>query len=105
MKRLMIALGVVLSLAGCGSYEQTVQVDDKAYLLVIGEADGSMLTIDNNRPLEIGKDTKSFNLNGEVATKIQVPIGSHTVKITKGGVLKVERRFFVTNGTSFEVRL
>ncbi len=107
MKQLIMGLGMVLSLSltACGTYQQTVQVDDKAYLLVIGQADGSILTIDNDRPMEMGKDTKSFDLHGETATKIQVPVGMHTVKITRNGVLMVDRKFFVSNGTSFEVRL
>lgn len=105
MKKLLFSLGIMLVLTACGSYQQTVQVDDKAYLLIIGEASGNVVTIDNGKPLELERDTSSFDLNGVTATKIEVSIGTHTVKIIKDGELKVNRKFFVTTGNSFEVRL
>lgn len=105
MKKLFLVLGMVLALAGCGTYEQTVQVDDKAYLLIIGDPAGGIATIDNGTPLTLGKDTVSFDLNGQTATKIEIPIGSHTIRITKNGELRVNRKFYVSTGNSFEVRL
>lgn len=105
MKNLLFILGIMLALTACGSYQQTVQVDDKAYLLIIGEPGGNIVTIDNGKALELEKDTASFDLNGVTATKIEVSIGTHTVKITKNGELKVNRKFYVSTGNSFEVRL
>lgn len=105
MKKLLFVLGIVLTLAACGSYQQTVQVDDKAYLLIIGESNGSKVTIDNGKPLELGKDTTSFNLNGQTVTKIEISIGTHTVQITQNGILRVNRKFYVSSGNSFEVKL
>lgn len=105
MKKLFVLFGFVLTLAACGSFEQTVQVQDKAYLLIIGDPSDSVVTIDNGKPLVLEKDTTSFDLNGQIATKIEISIGTHTVKITKNGDLKVNRKFYVSNGNSFEVRL
>jgi uncharacterized protein YcfL len=105
MKKLILLFGLVLMLSACGSYQQTVQVSDKAYLLIIGEPAGGVVTIDNGKPLVMEKDTVSFDLNGQTATKIEISIGSHTVNITKNGELKVHRKFYVSNGNSFEVRL
>ena len=105
MKKLIVLLGVLLALTACGTYQQTVQVSDKAYLLIIGEPAGNVVTIDDGKPLTLEKDTVSFDLNGQTATKIEVSIGSHSVKITKNGELKAHRKFYVSNGNSFEVRL
>lgn len=107
MKNVLNATGLVLMLAlvGCGTYNEAVQVDDHAYLLLIGNPDGNVVVIDDGNPIDLAKDTTSFSLNGKKATKIQVPIGKHTVKIIKNGVLTVNRNFFVSTGTSFEVEL
>ncbi len=105
MKKLILLFAMTLMLTACGTYQQTVQVSDKAYLLIIGEPDGGVVTIDDGKPLMMEKDTVSFDLNGQTATKIEISIGSHTVKITKNGELKVSRKFYVSNGNSFEVRL
>jgi len=105
MKILLIILGIMLTLTACGMYQQTVQVDDKAYLLIIGDPSGNVVTIDNAKPIELEKDTVSFDLNGATATKIEITIGAHTVKIVKNGKLKVNRKFYVSTGNNFEVRL
>ncbi|MDT8384492.1 MAG: hypothetical protein RRB22_08760 [Gammaproteobacteria bacterium] len=107
MKKLIVLISIMLMLAlsACGSFEQTTQVSDKAYLLIIGEPAGNVVTIDDGKPLELEKDTVSFDINGQTATKIEISIGNHSVKITKNGELKAHRKFYVSNGNSFEVRL
>lgn len=105
MKKVLFIIGLALTLIACGSFQQTTQVDDKAYLLIIGEPTGSIVTIDNGPPMELGKDTSSFELNGVTATKIEISIGTHTVKITKNGDIQVNRKFYVSTGNSFEVKL
>lgn len=105
MKKLLLIVVALFIITGCGTYRETVQVDDKAYLLLIGEPDGNIVTIDGGKPIELGKETTSYYLNGKTATKIEVSIGSHTVKVTKAGVLTVNRKFYVSTGTSFEVQL
>ena len=52
MKKLFVLFGFVLTLAACGSFEQTVQVQDKAYLLIIGDPSDSVVTIDNGKILK-----------------------------------------------------
>lgn len=95
----------LLILSGCGTYSQAVQVDDRAYLLLIGSPYGSVISIDNGKPINLGSETTSFNLNGKKATKIEISIGKHSIKIIKYGVVTVNRSFYVTNGNSFEVQL
>jgi len=105
VKILSMIVVALLIVTGCGTYRQVVQVDDKAYLLLIGDPKGNIIIIDDGKPIDLAQDTTSFNLNGKTATKIEVSIGSHTVKITKGGVLTVNRKFYVSTGISFEVQL
>ncbi|MBK9131511.1 MAG: hypothetical protein IPM20_07765 [Gammaproteobacteria bacterium] len=107
MKINLIALSFLLPLflVGCGSYNEAVQVNDSAYLLLIGNPDGNIVQIDNGVPVELGKDTTSFSLNGKQATKIQISTGKHAVKITKNGTVVVHREFYVSTGTSFELEL
>ncbi len=105
MKNLLMTIVALFMLTGCGTYSQTVQVDDKAYLLLIGNPVGSVVTIDNSKPINLSSETVSFDLDGKIATKIQISIGSHTVKVTKDGVVTVNRKIYVSSGTSFEVQL
>ena len=105
MKNIFLVVLALFMVTGCGSYKQTVQVDDIAYLLLIGETKGNIVTIDDGKPIDLRQDTKSYNLDGKTATKIEVSIGSHTLKVTKDGVLTVNRKFYVSTGTSFEVKL
>ena len=105
MKNLLMMVVALFMLSGCGSYSQSVQVDDKAYLLLIGDPDGNVVTIDAGKPIDLTNETTPFDLDGRTATKIQVSIGSHTVKVTRNGVLVVNRKFYVSTGTSFEVQL
>lgn len=104
MRSLAISISLLL-LAGCGTYNQSVQVDDKAYLLLIGNPVNCIVTIDNQKPINLSRDTVSYNLNGQQATKIEIPIGRHKVKITKNGDIIVHREFYVSTGNSFEVQL
>lgn len=103
MKKLLLIL--LLLIGGCGTYSESVQVSDKAYLLLIGNPYGSVVTIDNLKPINLQEDTTSFSLNGRQATKIEIPTGTHTVNVTRNGQLLVNRKFFVSNGSSFEVEL
>lgn len=105
MKKFLLTAAVLLLVTGCGTYRQSVQVDDNAYLLLIGEPTGNIVTIDDGRPIDLAMETQSYYLNGKTATKIQVPTGTHTVRITKDGKLTVNRKFYVSTGTSFEVQL
>ena len=105
MKNLFLILSMILTLAACGSYQQTRQVQDKSYLLILGDPYGSVLTIDNGKPIALGVDTTSFDLYGKTATKIQIQVGTHTVKIVKDGEIKVHRKFYISNGISFEVEM
>jgi len=105
MKKISLILGMILMLTACGSYQQTVQVQDKSYLLILGDPSGSILTIDNGKPIKLGVETTSFDLHGRTATKIQIQIGTHTVKIVKNGEVRVHRKFYISNGNSFEVEI
>lgn len=105
MKKIFLIIGLAILLSACGSYQHTLQEQDKAYLLIIGDPNGVVVTIDDRASLELGKDTVSYDLNGQTATKIEISIGTHSVQISKNGNRIVHRNFFVSNGNSFEVRL
>lgn len=105
MKKLLLIIVALLMVTSCGTYRQATQVDDKAYLLLIGDPDGNIVTIDNGKPIDLVEETTSFDLNGKTATKIQVTIGTHTIVVTKKGILTVNRKIFVSSGQSFEVQL
>lgn len=105
MKKVLVTAVLVFGIAGCGGYSQTVQVNQTAYLLLIGEPAGHVVTIDNGAPVDLAGDTRHFDLNGQKATKIEVPVGAHTLHITKNGTVTVHRKFYVSAGNSFEVRL
>lgn len=105
MKTLTLLVGIVFALAGCGTYHEKRQIDDSAYLLLIGEPAGNVVTIDDNAPIDLSADTQQYHLNGSTATKIKISRGSHTLKIQKDGKLTVNRKFFVATGESFEVEL
>jgi len=103
-KVLMIIIGLLM-ISGCGKYNQTVQVSDGAYLLLIGDPAGNVISIDNNEPINLEQKTKSFYLNGKTATKIKIQTGTHILKVVKNGVVTINRKFYVSTGTSFEVDL
>ena len=103
-KLLLIAI-LSFFLLACGTYQQTLQVDDKAYVLLIGNPEGNVVTIDGSKSIDLANETTSYNLNGETATKIQVTIGSHTVTIIKNGKMVVKRKFYVSTGHSFEIQI
>lgn len=107
MKDILLSAVVLftLVLVGCGTYRQTVQIDDHAYLLLIGNPENNVVVIDGGNPIDLAKDTTSFSLDGRQVTKIQISIGKHTVKVTMGGTLKIYRVFYVSTGTSFEIEL
>ena len=105
MKNLLLIFGIFLTLTACGSYQQTTQVQDKSYLLILGNPTGSVLTIDGGDPIKLGIDTSSYDLYGKTATKIQLKVGTHTIKITRNGVITVHRKFYVSNGNNFEVEI
>lgn len=108
MKSILLSVAVLLTLAlaGCGgTFSQTVQVDDRAYLLLIGNPENNIVVIDNGNPIDLAKDTTSFSLDGRQVTKIQISIGKHTIKVTRGGLLKINRIFYVSTGTTFEIEL
>ena len=105
LKKLFILTTLIIFITGCGTYRQSVQVDDKAYLLLIGNPRNHIVTIDNDRPIRLDEETTSYNLNGKTATKIQVSIGTHTVTVEKDGKVIIKRKFYVSTGDSFEVQL
>lgn len=105
MKQALLIIVGLLMITGCGKYSQTVQVSDDAYLLLIGDTTGYVVVIDNDSPIDLENDTTSFGLNGKTATKIKILTGTHTLKVTKNGNVTINRKFFVSTGTSFEVNL
>lgn len=109
MKHLLISFVLLFSLAGCGgSYQQSLQVADNGYLLIKGENfQGKTLIIDddNAQQIDLAIDVNAFDLNGARAIKIRISAGTHNIKIVEAGKLIVDRNFYISTGTSFEVEL
>lgn len=91
--------------AGCGTYRQVAQVDDHAFLLLLGQVHGHTLIIDKNPPIQLGVETRSYNLNGIAATKIEISIGGHEITIANWSGVVISRKFYVATGESYEVKL
>ena len=103
--RALILSCCVLLLTACGSFHETVQKDDVAWLQMIGQPQGELLYIDDSSPLVLGKDTRSFDLNGKVATKISIGTGMHELRVVRGNSTVIHRKFYVSSGNVFEVNL
>ena len=104
-QRAFVLLLLLFGFTACGTFKQTTLVDDKAYVILLGDPNGHVVEIDGGQPIHLGRDTSSFNLDGVTATKIQVSIGKHTIKVTKDNELRVKRAFYVATGNTFEVQL
>jgi len=95
----------VLWLTACGYHQAATQKSDTAYLLFIGPPQGEQVEIDGSTRLTLGSDTRSYNLNGKTATKIAIPAGTHTVKLSRQGQLLIHRKIFVTEGNQYEIQI
>jgi hypothetical protein len=100
---LLTVLAVLIT--ACSSYQTVSQVDDGAYLSILGEPSGELLTVDSGTPVILGKDTTSFNFNGTRVTKIKLTPGVHEIRIEKDGMLILNKKIYLTDGESSEVRL
>lgn len=107
MKRFILVLFAFVFpfLGGCGTYQATTQVDDTAYVQIMGKPNAETVELDGQSVGVLGQQLKSFYLNGQTATKIQVTKGTHTIKILRDGKTLVYRTFFVSSGNVFEVNL
>lgn len=106
MKRFLIIGMFMLGLAGCGAYKETIQVDDQGYLLITGQNFiGKTLIIDDVQEIDLYNDVQPYDLNGQSAIKIRIPAGSHNVKIVESGTIIVNRKFYISTGTSMEIQL
>jgi ferric-dicitrate binding protein FerR (iron transport regulator) len=93
----MICLVFSLLLSACStSFSEIKQVDDKAYLQLSGNLQGTTLVLDN---------TTTVQLDGETVAKFDLSVGSHQVEISRGQQVLVKRKIYVTNGNVFEVRV
>ncbi|MCH9705290.1 MAG: hypothetical protein K0U15_04095 [Proteobacteria bacterium] len=98
---------LLLGLSGCGGYyNQAVQVEDNGYLLLTGQKfEGKVLVLDDEQEIHLVRDVKKFILQGKNAIKIQISAGKHNLKIFDGGKIMINRDFYISTGTSFEVAL
>ena len=126
--QLLLSFVFILGLFGCGTYSQSVQVDDNAYILLTGDNfNGKVLVLNDEQEVQLMDRVTpasgvanqqpqnnysnipgraiSFDLNGRNAVKIQIPAGKHNVKVYDNGSLIVNRDFYVSTQTSFEVAL
>jgi len=104
MKYLVTALFALL-LSACSSQFQTVtQVDDVAHLQLSGDFSGATLTINEQAPINLDS-AETFTFKNEKVAKFQLATGSHNVKVERGGKLLVNRKIYVSNGNTFELRV
>lgn len=104
MKKLIMLAAVFLLGACSTSYNSVKQLDDKAYILVTGNFDGSYLNIDKNTTINLDDSSvDSFKENGKEVVKFQVGAGTHTIVIKKDNSIIVNRKIYVTDGNTFEI--
>lgn len=94
-------------LLGCtSSYESVTQIDDtKAFVLLTGNFENASLQINTDTPITLSDNIETFKLDGKKVAKFAVTSGTNQIKVTKNGVLVVNRKIYVTNGNSFEVNV
>lgn len=104
MKKILM-MGLALLLSACSThFSTTTQVDDKAYLLLTGNTQGAMLTIDDQPQINLD-ESNHYTQGDERVIKFQMDVGSHQVEVQKNGQVLVKRKIYVTNGNTFEVRV
>ena len=103
MKYLTLLFATLFVLSGCGSYKATTQAEEYSYIQLKGNFMGTTMTIDEQAPIVIGKDTKTFKLNGEKVAKFYIARGTHTIQIHRQNTIVVNRKIFVSDGNTFEV--
>lgn len=101
----MICLVFSLFLSACSTgFSEIKQVDDKAYLQLSGNIQGTTLVLDDSTTVQLD-DADTFKLDGEAVAKFDLSVGSHQVEIRRGSQVLVKRKIYVTNGNVFEVRV
>jgi len=100
MKKTILTIFLLSSLFACGYNEGIVQKTEKSYLKFVGNWHYAYAQIDNLAP---------FNLddyyNSSQDKLYEVSTGKHTIKVTKSGVLVVNRILFLDNQTTTEVSI
>lgn len=94
---LSLVLLALLLPAGCAMREASVQLDEAATLVVIGETSGLELQVADGPLLSLdgGGQDPSF----------EIEPGRNRVRVWRGGDLLVDRYIFLARGEMFEVRL
>lgn len=107
MKKIKYFFSVVLMLfvVGCGSsYKATTQVAEGAFIQFSGNYWGTTVSIDNQSPVLISKDTiESFEIDDKEVVRFPIDTGSHFVKVSRNGTVIVNRKIYVSNSNVFEV--
>ncbi|RVT43055.1 hypothetical protein EMM73_17795 [Rheinheimera sediminis] len=101
----LICLVFSLLLSACSTgFTEVKQVDDKAYLQLSGNIQGTILVLDNTTTVHLDS-ADTFSLDGETVAKFDLSVGSHQIEISRGQQVLVKRKIYVTNGNVFEVRV
>lgn len=93
-KALMLALGIFL-LGGCGLHEGVVQKAEKSYIKFSGNTSSVLVQIDDMAPFDLA-------FKGD-STLYQVAPGKHSVKISRGGSIVVNKLVFIDSGAAAEI--
>ncbi len=104
MKALFMLL-VIMMVTACGSFKSVTQLEESTYIQFVGNPKGVVFTLDKATQVNLGEDTKSFDLNGKTITKIVITPGEHEVKLERGGQLLMHRKLFVSEGNATEITI
>lgn len=99
-------LMVLMFLFSCGTYNAVTLKEGSTYIQFLGRPNGEELYIDSSKePVILGVNTKSFNLNGVEATKIEVSKGTHKIQVIRNGNQIINRKIYISQGDIFELEL
>ncbi|NRA59373.1 MAG: hypothetical protein HRU25_00360 [Psychrobium sp.] len=104
MKKIII-LALALLVSACSShYESTTAVDDIAYLKLSGNFVGATLILDNSDPIILDQpQIKTYRIDNKLTAKLPLTKGTHKIRVTRDGIVVVNRKFYVSSGQTIEV--
>jgi hypothetical protein len=102
--KVFFAILITLTLSACGSYQQTIQVDDQSYIQLSGDPEGVEIIL-NGKSLGKVENFNSYDLDGTKTTRFEITPGTHIIELTRTGETLIKRKIYVTEGNAFEVKL
>ena len=104
IKRIIVTVFLLFSIASCGYYEGVVQPTPVSYLAFIGNTAGSVAIIDEIITLNLDKELRDTDGSGKNVL-FQIAPGKHKVIVTKRGQEVVNRIIIVADGVTKEIQV